>query len=159
MKAKQLESESIIQSYHVFSMTAATKDVDVRLENILTSIQLDTEGKLVQSLSSKSIFKVFEPTFTSFLNEWIENSKGCHSSESLCHFSELSLTSLSQSGTYTERLSKLPFPFLTRLRVSCTLYSRSRNRWSHSQHLTIADSMIVRECHLKLWQHFLTTNR
>ena|SRR5258707_11814264 len=82
MKVKQLESESIIQSYHVFPVTAATKELDLRLRNILTSLQFDTEGRLVQSLKPKDLFKVFEPTFTSFFNEWMENSKSSYCSKS-----------------------------------------------------------------------------
>jgi len=82
MKAKQLESESIIQSCHVFPVTAATKELDLRLQNILTSLQFDTEGKLVQSLRPKNLFKAFEPTFTSFFNEWKENSKSSRCGQS-----------------------------------------------------------------------------
>ena len=83
IKAKRLESESIIQTYHILSVTSASKELDSRLQNILCSLQLDTEGKLVQSLSSRNLFKAFEPTFTSFFNEWMENSKSSHDSKSL----------------------------------------------------------------------------
>ena len=75
MKAKQLESESMIQFFQVFSMTTGTNDLDCRLRNSLTSMHLDMEGKLVKSLNSKGLFKAFEPTSSSFFNEWIESSK------------------------------------------------------------------------------------
>ena len=83
IKAKRLESESILQSYRVFAITTATKELDSRLQNVLSLLEFDTEGKLAQSLSSRSLFKAFEPTFTSFFNEWMENSKSSHCCKSL----------------------------------------------------------------------------
>ena len=82
MKAKQLESQSIIQVCHVFSMTANTKDLDSTLRNSLTSMHLDVEGKLVKSLNSKALFKAFEPTSSLFFNEWLESSKHSYCSQS-----------------------------------------------------------------------------
>ena len=54
-------------------MTSATKDLDNILNGALQSLDLDLEGKLVQSMSLKGVFKLFEPTLNSFLNEWIDN--------------------------------------------------------------------------------------
>ena len=54
-------------------MTSATKDLDNKLDNLLSSLDLDLEGKLVQSFSIRGAFKIFEPTFSLFLSEWMEN--------------------------------------------------------------------------------------
>lgn len=54
-------------------MTSATKDLDIKLENALSSLTLDTEGLLVRPLSLKAAFKVFDRTFHLFLSEWMEN--------------------------------------------------------------------------------------
>jgi hypothetical protein len=70
---KRLVADSILQSYHVFAMTSATKDLDNILNDALHSLDLDLEGKLVQTLSLRGVFKLFEPTLYTFLNEWIEN--------------------------------------------------------------------------------------
>ena len=70
---KKLVADSVLQSYHIFAMTSATKDLDNILNGALQSLDLDLEGKLVQSMSLKGVFKLFEPTLNSFLNEWIEN--------------------------------------------------------------------------------------
>jgi hypothetical protein len=72
-QVKKLVVDSVLQSYHVFAMTSATKDLDNKLGGALQSLDLDLEGKLVQTLSWRSVFKIFEPTFSSFLNEWIDN--------------------------------------------------------------------------------------
>ncbi|KAF8962842.1 SAC3/GANP/Nin1/mts3/eIF-3 p25 family-domain-containing protein [Flammula alnicola] len=70
---KKLVADSVLQSYQVFAMTSATKDLDIKLDAALDSLTLDTEGKLVQTLSLRGVFKIFEPTFHSFLSEWMEN--------------------------------------------------------------------------------------
>jgi nuclear mRNA export protein SAC3 len=70
---KKLVADSVLQNYHVFAMTSATKDLDNTLNGALQSLDLDLEGKLVQTLSLKGVFKLFEPIFNSFLSEWIEN--------------------------------------------------------------------------------------
>ena len=70
---KKLVADSVLQSYHVFAMTSATKDLDNVLNGALQSLDLDLEGRLVQTLSLRGVFKLFEPTFNTFLNEWIEN--------------------------------------------------------------------------------------
>ena len=69
----KLVAGSVIQSYHVFAMTSATKDLDNKLGGALQSLDLDLEGKLVQTMSLRGVFKIFEPTFNPFLSEWIEN--------------------------------------------------------------------------------------
>ena len=69
----KLVADLVLQSYHVFAMTSATKDLDNIFDGALQSLDLDLEGKLVQTLSLRGVFKLFEPTFHSFLSEWIEN--------------------------------------------------------------------------------------
>ncbi|KAJ3510677.1 hypothetical protein NLJ89_g4539 [Agrocybe chaxingu] len=71
--ANRLVSESVFQSCQAFAMTSATKDLDNKLNCVLSSMNLDTEGKLVQSLSSKGVFKLFESSFRTFVTEWMEN--------------------------------------------------------------------------------------
>ncbi|KAF5375889.1 hypothetical protein D9615_008201 [Tricholomella constricta] len=72
MTKKLVESRSIDSSY-MLSITAATKDLDRKLGEALNTLDLDLEGKLVRSLSIRGTFKLFEPPFTSFMTEWIEN--------------------------------------------------------------------------------------
>lgn len=69
---KQLEHESIIQTHQVLAINTATKELDVRLHATLSLLSLDTEGRLVKPLTSRSFFKVFEPCFSGFLDEWLE---------------------------------------------------------------------------------------
>ena len=69
-QAKKLVEDSILQSYHVFSLTTATKNLDNKLGGRLGLLDLDLEGKLVQTLG---VFKLFKPMLKSFLSEWIEN--------------------------------------------------------------------------------------
>lgn len=68
-----LVEESSIQSYGVLSITSATKDLDGKLLEMLDSLSLDWEGKLIRSLTIRGVYKLFEPSFTSFMSEWIEN--------------------------------------------------------------------------------------
>lgn len=72
-QVKNLVADSVLQSYQVFAMTSATKDLDNKLGGVLQMLDLDLEGKLIQTLSLRGVFKIFEPTFNSFLSEWIEN--------------------------------------------------------------------------------------
>jgi nuclear mRNA export protein SAC3 len=72
-QVKKLVADLVLQSYHVFAMTSATKDLDNILNGAVQSLDLDLEGKLVQTLSLRGVFKLFEPTLDTFLNEWIEN--------------------------------------------------------------------------------------
>ena len=79
-----------LQSCHSLSITAATKDLDAHLLEALRLLPLDLEGKLVRSLtlrgmwhwrcgvcsqlmSYQGIFKLFEPSFSAFIAEWIDN--------------------------------------------------------------------------------------
>jgi len=66
-----VENQSI-NCYYTFSITSATKDLDEKLGEALNMLSLDLEGKLVQSLTVRGAFKLFEPPFTSFISEWIE---------------------------------------------------------------------------------------
>lgn len=72
-QVKKLVGDSVLQSYHVFAITSATKDLDNKLSDALQSLNLDLEGKLVQTMSLKGVFKLFEPAFNPFLSEWIEH--------------------------------------------------------------------------------------
>jgi len=70
---KKLVGDSVLQSYHVLAMTSATKDLDNKLSDALQSLDLDLEGKLIQTMSLRGVFKLFEPAFNPFLSEWIEH--------------------------------------------------------------------------------------
>ncbi|KAF8063426.1 SAC3/GANP/Nin1/mts3/eIF-3 p25 family-domain-containing protein [Lyophyllum atratum] len=72
MVNKLVESHSI-SSYHTFSVTSATTDLDEKLGEALNTLSLDLDGNLVRSLTIRGAFKTFEPAFTSFISEWIEN--------------------------------------------------------------------------------------
>lgn len=54
-------------------MTSSTKDLDKKLDDALSLLTLDTEGKLVQLLSLRGSFKMFDTSFESFIGEWMEN--------------------------------------------------------------------------------------
>lgn len=47
--------------------------MDNKLDGILSTFALDTEGKLVRTLSLAGVFKLYEPAFETFLAEWLEN--------------------------------------------------------------------------------------
>lgn len=53
---KKLIEDHSIQSYHSFSLTATTKDLDVKLAEALNVLSLDLEGKLVRSLTIRGKF-------------------------------------------------------------------------------------------------------
>lgn len=57
----------------MFAITAASKDMDNKLDDVLNTVALDTEGNLVRTLSLAGVFKLYEPTFEAFLTEWLEN--------------------------------------------------------------------------------------
>lgn len=57
----------------MFAITSATKDLDNRLDGVLNTLTLDTEGKLVQILSIDGVFKLYELAFDSFVAEWMES--------------------------------------------------------------------------------------
>ncbi|KII90394.1 hypothetical protein PLICRDRAFT_136628 [Plicaturopsis crispa FD-325 SS-3] len=67
---KQLLEEGTLGSYSVFPMTAVTKDVDDKLRHVLRSVTLDTEGALVERLTLKGIFKLFQQPWKAFVSEW-----------------------------------------------------------------------------------------
>ncbi|KAF5319652.1 hypothetical protein D9619_008595 [Psilocybe cf. subviscida] len=70
----KLIADSTLGSYHVLPMTATTKELDTKLGASLKSMTIDSDGKLIQTLSLRELFKLFEPIYTSFVSEWIENS-------------------------------------------------------------------------------------
>lgn len=73
LQIKKLVQEGNLQSYQVFHITAATKELDSKLEATLSEISLDVQGKLVQVLPTRAVFKLFEATFNVYINEWVEN--------------------------------------------------------------------------------------
>ncbi|KIM44074.1 hypothetical protein M413DRAFT_9323 [Hebeloma cylindrosporum] len=70
---KKLVADSVLQSYQVLAMTSSTKDLDKKLDDALSLLALDTEGRLVQLTSLRGCFKMFDPTFDTFIGEWMEN--------------------------------------------------------------------------------------
>ncbi|KJA18922.1 hypothetical protein HYPSUDRAFT_44772 [Hypholoma sublateritium FD-334 SS-4] len=70
---KKLVADSVLHSYQMFAITACSKDMDHKLDGILNTLALDTEGKLVRTLSLAGVFKLYEPIFEAFLTEWLEN--------------------------------------------------------------------------------------
>ncbi len=72
-QVKKLVADSVLLSYQVFAITAASKDMDNKLDGVLNTLALDTEGNLVRTLSLAGVFKLYEPTFETFLTEWLEN--------------------------------------------------------------------------------------
>ncbi len=71
--AKKLVADSALHSYQMFTITASSKDMDHKLDGVLNTLALDTEGKLVRMLSLAGVFKLYEPIFEAFLTEWLEN--------------------------------------------------------------------------------------
>ncbi|KAG6919686.1 hypothetical protein DXG01_002629 [Tephrocybe rancida] len=61
-----------IEDIQTFSVTSSTNDLDGKLGEALNALSLDIQGKLVKALNTRGTFKVFEPSFTSFISEWIE---------------------------------------------------------------------------------------
>lgn len=55
-QVKKLVSENILQGYSVLPMTTSSMDLDQRLEEMLTLVSLDIEGKLVQTLTTRGDF-------------------------------------------------------------------------------------------------------
>ncbi|KAJ7336454.1 SAC3 domain-containing protein [Mycena albidolilacea] len=74
---KKLVADSVIASFCAFSLTATTTDLDRKFGEVLNLLQLDVEGRLVQSLTLRDVFKLFDPVFNSFISEWMES---CNSS-------------------------------------------------------------------------------
>ncbi|KAG6860335.1 hypothetical protein C0995_012481 [Termitomyces sp. Mi166 len=69
---KKLVESQTIEGYRTFSITSTTKDLDGKLGETLELLLLDVQGKFVEVLTIRDIFKLFEPSFTSFTFEWIE---------------------------------------------------------------------------------------
>ncbi|KAJ7484620.1 SAC3 domain-containing protein [Mycena latifolia] len=69
----KLVSDSVIADFRAFCFTATTKDLDRKFGEVLAALELDVEGRLVQPMTLRDVFKLFEPTFNSFISEWTEN--------------------------------------------------------------------------------------
>ncbi|KAL0947963.1 hypothetical protein HGRIS_010589 [Hohenbuehelia grisea] len=64
--------DSALKSAHVFAFTSATKDLDRKFSEALESLACDVEGELIMTLSIRSIFQLFEPSFKTFVSEALE---------------------------------------------------------------------------------------
>ncbi|KAF7300705.1 Nuclear export factor [Mycena chlorophos] len=71
-------SESLLVRSRVLSVKATTTDLDAKFQDALDELEMDVVGKLVQSLTLKDIFKLFEPALNSFIADWLGN---CWSNE------------------------------------------------------------------------------
>ncbi|KAJ7057795.1 SAC3 domain-containing protein [Mycena amicta] len=65
-------SESVIANFSVFPVTATTTDLDGKFQHALNVLEIDVVGRLVQSLTLKDVFKLFDPAFNSFVADWLE---------------------------------------------------------------------------------------
>lgn len=93
-------------------MTATTKDLDAKLAASLKAMTIDSDGKLIQTLSLRDVFKLFEPTYSLFVSEWIDNSTingNCKFTSviSLC-FWIIELSHRQSIGVYMLNLSEHP---------------------------------------------------
>ncbi|KAJ7669015.1 hypothetical protein B0H17DRAFT_1162276 [Mycena rosella] len=70
---KKLVADSVIADFRAFCFTATTKDLDRKFGEAVGALQLDVEGRLVQSMTLRDVFRLFDPTFDSFISEWTEN--------------------------------------------------------------------------------------
>ncbi|KAJ7236039.1 SAC3/GANP/Nin1/mts3/eIF-3 p25 family-domain-containing protein [Mycena rebaudengoi] len=70
---ERLVSDSAITGFRVFCVTAETTDLDHKFTEAMSALQLDVEGRLVQILTLRDVFKLFDPLFNSFVSEWMEN--------------------------------------------------------------------------------------
>ncbi|KAF7323847.1 Nuclear export factor [Mycena kentingensis (nom. inval.)] len=66
-------SESVISSFTVFSLTATTTGLDAKFQQALDVLDVDVVGTRVHWLTMKELFKLFDPAFTNFVAEWLEN--------------------------------------------------------------------------------------
>ncbi|KAK2464989.1 hypothetical protein APHAL10511_003065 [Amanita phalloides] len=71
---QKFADDSVIGDVRVFPVTSEAKDLDVKFKEALSNLQLDTTGKLVESLTVQDLFKRFESVLDSFASEWLENS-------------------------------------------------------------------------------------
>ncbi|KAJ6590462.1 hypothetical protein DFH09DRAFT_205833 [Mycena vulgaris] len=69
----KLVSESVVADFRAFCFTATTKDLDRKFGEAVGVLQVDVEGRLVQSMTLRDVVRVFDPTFNSFVSEWTEN--------------------------------------------------------------------------------------
>ncbi|KAK7046765.1 nuclear export factor [Favolaschia claudopus] len=69
----KLLADSVISSFCAFRVTAATTELDRKFEDALNLLQFDVCGTLVQSLTLRDVFKIFDPAFHSFITEWMNS--------------------------------------------------------------------------------------
>ncbi|KAJ6571869.1 hypothetical protein B0H19DRAFT_1131654 [Mycena capillaripes] len=69
----KLIADSVITSFRTFCVTANTTDLDRKFGEAIEFLQLDVEGRLVQSLTLRDVFKLFDPVFNSFISDWMES--------------------------------------------------------------------------------------
>ncbi|KAJ7749297.1 hypothetical protein DFH07DRAFT_829171 [Mycena maculata] len=69
----KLVADSIITSFRAFGVTATATDLDRKFGEAMGMLQLDVVGRLVQSLTLRDVFKLFDPVFNSFISEWTDN--------------------------------------------------------------------------------------
>ncbi|ESK91807.1 nuclear export factor [Moniliophthora roreri MCA 2997] len=70
---KKLVRDSVLTAFHIFIISASTKDLDSKLNEALLSLPLDLEGRLVQPLTLSGAFRLFDDKLRAFVVEWIEN--------------------------------------------------------------------------------------
>ncbi|KAJ7615024.1 SAC3 domain-containing protein [Mycena polygramma] len=68
----KMVADSSISSFQPFCVTATTTDLDRKFGEAVNLLQLDVEGRLVQSLTLRDVFRLFDPVFNSFISEWTE---------------------------------------------------------------------------------------
>ncbi|KAJ7207064.1 hypothetical protein GGX14DRAFT_456067 [Mycena pura] len=103
---KTLVADSVISSFRVFCVTAATTDLDGKLQTALSELEIDVEGRLVQSLTLKDVFKLFDSAFNSFISDCIENcSTGGHFDWKLyCRLLEAAVSVLNKAASLSTAL-------------------------------------------------------
>ncbi|KAJ7442519.1 SAC3 domain-containing protein [Mycena galericulata] len=69
----KLVADSVITGFCAFGVTATSMDLDRKFGEAIGALQLDVVGQLVQSLTLREVFKLFDPVFYSFISEWMEN--------------------------------------------------------------------------------------
>ncbi|KAJ8080356.1 hypothetical protein PM082_017189 [Marasmius tenuissimus] len=69
-----LVTSGTLSSTRVFSITASTKDLDSKFSEALSSLSLDTEGRLVKAMTTTGVWRAYdEKVIRGFMTEWIEN--------------------------------------------------------------------------------------
>ncbi|KAK7047608.1 actin cytoskeleton and mitosis protein [Paramarasmius palmivorus] len=69
----KLVCDSLLTAFHVFVVSASTKDLDSKLNEALLALPLDLEGRLIQPLTLSGVFRIFDDRLRAFVTEWIEN--------------------------------------------------------------------------------------